>query len=121
MDYQKPYQQYSIDRAARLKEEARAAEARNFANQEARRAWLASLEEARASKRAEWEAQVEEEIAPERERLQRAWLAAHPGKSEADFFTHSWPHLRQNVIAERERQQIEATEARMRASGQYSF
>lgn len=116
-----PYEQYRINRAAALAAQEREAEERRRANEEARRAWLATLEKERALKRAAAEAQVEHDLAPERDRLKREWLAAHSGKTERDFIEHAWPQLRQNVIAERERRQIEATEALLRASGQYSF
>ena len=51
----------------------------------------------------------------------REWLANHSGKTEKDFHAQAWPHLRLNVIAERERQQGEAIKAGLRWTGRYSL
>jgi len=88
-------------------------------NREARARYEASLEAERAAKNAEADARLEEALAPERDRLKRGWLAAHPGKTARDFTECAWPLLRANLV-----EQLEAAEgARMRASlrARYNF
>ncbi|MDQ3255395.1 MAG: hypothetical protein M3R15_16095 [Acidobacteriota bacterium] len=111
-------------RRERLERESKEAEAdaeRKRQNDAARSRYLASLEAERAERRAATEAKLEAEIGPERERAMRDWLANHVDNSEKDFLTKAWPHLRKNVLAERERQQYEREVAAVRATGKYSF
>ncbi len=75
----------------------------------------------RAERRAAADARLEQEIAPERVRLMRDWLANHPDHDEKDFMAVAWAHLRLNVIAERDRRQSEDIKAAMRSTGKYSF
>ncbi len=109
------------ERLEREAEERREAENRKIENDRVRSAYLAKLELEQAARRAGDEAQLEQELSPERERLKRSWLADHPGKSEKDFMSVAWPHLRLNLIEERDRRQVEATKAALLSTGKYSF
>ncbi len=116
----KPYEQYRKERDQMEAQVAREAEERKRQNDAARAAWLAKLENEKAERRAADEAKLEEALTPERTRLMREWLA-NTGKTEKDFMRDAWPHLRVNVIEERERAIGESIKKRLRASGQYSF
>ncbi len=107
--------------AEREAEEATQLERQARANAEARARYLAKLDAEKAERHAANEAKLEAEIAPERGRAMREWLANHAGKTERDFMAQAWPHLRLNVIAERERQQGERVKAGLRATGRYSL
>ncbi len=89
------------------------------ANDEARTAYLASLDAEKAARRAVHQAEIEREIAPERERVMYEWLANHAGKTEQDFMRDAWPHLRLNVLAEREQRIAEANRAALLARHSY--
>ena len=102
---------FAAERAATEAEEAREQVERVRANDEARTAYLAKLDAEKAARRAVHEAELEREIAPERERVMHEWLANHVGKTEQDFMSAAWPTLRLNVLAERERRIAEANRA----------
>jgi hypothetical protein len=99
----------------------RAEEENRRANEEAAGRWHAKVKPEQDTKRAEDEATLEAELAPERERLQREWLAAHPGKAVADFLRHAWPGLRQNIIEARRQAELDAIQRQFHASGMYSL
>jgi len=111
-------------RRERLERESKEAEAeaeRKRRNDAARGRYLAKLDAERAERRAAAETRLEEEIAPERERLKRSWLADHSGKTEKDFMAVAWPHLRLNLIEERDWRQVEVNKAALLSTGKYSF
>ena len=100
-------------------EEVRAQVERVRANDEARQRYLATLEAKKAALRAVHQAALEQEIAPERERVMHEWLANHAGKTEADFMRAAWPHLRANVLAEREQRIAAANRAELLSRHSY--
>jgi hypothetical protein len=110
---------YAAEREATEAEEARQQVERVRAEDEARQRHLAKLEAERAALRAAHQAELEREIAPERERAMRSWLADHAGKTEQDFTRDAWPHLRLNVLAEREQRIAEANRAELLARHSY--
>jgi flagellar biosynthesis GTPase FlhF len=64
---------------------------------------------------AEWELA----LASDKQRLMREWLANNVGKNAADFELRAWPHLRLNLIEDRQRQADEQHAALLRATGNY--
>ncbi len=110
---------FAAEREATEAEEARAQVERVRADAEARTAYLAKLDAERAARRAAHQAEIEREIAPERERVMHEWLAAHPGRTEAGFTRDAWPHLRLNVLVEREQRIAAANRAQLLASHSY--
>jgi hypothetical protein len=110
-----------VEREERERIAAREQAERDRSNAEVRRQYLAGLDAKRAEEHARAESAVEEQIAPERARAMREWLANNAGKTERDFMIFAWPHLRLNVIAERQRADAEALKAKLRASGRYQF
>jgi hypothetical protein len=109
----KPYEQYRIERAAQLQDEADEAAARKRSNDETRRQYLAGLEAQRAEERRASAEAWEEAHAAERNRLQREWLVAHPDRSAEDFITRAWPKLKENILERERLEYIEATKAKM--------
>ncbi|HEU0178693.1 MAG TPA: hypothetical protein VFV58_30895 [Blastocatellia bacterium] len=104
------------DRLARQAEEEQA-RARNAAENEAlRRQREETLDAERKAKRDEAEKSFEAEIAAvHKERLQREWLANHPGETATAFEVEAWPHLLANLKAEAIREAHEAYTRRLRA------
>ena len=90
-------------------------------NAEARQRHLNSLETARAAKLREYDAAIDAELAPERARLERAWLADHPNDTPADFEKKAWHHLKANLIEQRSAEAMEATKQQMAKTGRYSL
>ena len=125
MSYQRPSQGYSDEFRQRWEADVAAEKAEQEHRQrqelEARAALRAKLDaEARASQ-ARADAALDAELEPTRLREQRAWLAAHPGKDEADFSKHAWPHLKLNALDELEALRLEHEMVAQRNSGRYSF
>ncbi len=112
---------FAAEREATEAEEAREQVEALRANAEARTAYLANLDAERAARRAAHQAEIEREIAPERERVSHEWLAHHAGKTEADFKRDAWPTLRLNVLAEREQRIAAADRADLLSRHSYSF
>ena len=100
---------------------ARQAEADAQENERLRDRYLAGLAAKRAADAAENDARLEAALAPERTRLERQWLADHPGHSAEDFRRRAWPQLRQNLGDERAAQHLEAEKAALRRTGMYGF
>jgi hypothetical protein len=93
---------------ARQAEEEQA-RARNAAeNERLHNERLGKLDAERQAKRAENEKAFEAEIAAEHKaRLERAWLADHPGETATAFEVEAWPHLLTNL---KEQARAEAAE-----------
>jgi membrane carboxypeptidase/penicillin-binding protein PbpC len=88
-------------------------------NAEARARRLNKLDGERIAKQSESDAQTELELAPEKRRLEREWLANNQGATAADFEKKAWHLLRVNLI---ERRRAEAFEAeKQRAAGRYAL
>ncbi len=113
--------QQAAEREAREETERREQAGRDRENSRVRGEYLAGLEAKKAEKRAAVDAEVDQAIAPERGRLEREWIANHPGKSGADFAKHAWPQLRPTIIEGREEAQREALRREMQASGRYAL
>ncbi len=109
------------EREAEEAERRRQLEEQQRENARIRERYLKGLDDERAAKRAEHDAEIEASLAADKARAMRSWLAANPGRTEADFERLAWPHLKANLLEERQRQVFEATKAAMRASGKYSF
>jgi hypothetical protein len=89
------------EREQRERDEAAQLEQQKESNAEARRAYLATLEQQRQAKIAEGEERTEMELASEKAREQRRWLADHPGTTEGDF-ERAWKlSIRADVIERR--------------------
>ncbi len=102
-------------------QQAREVEERREANEAARNRYLAKLAAEKEERRKVAEAKLEEQLAPDKARTQREWLANHPGKTVAEFERYAWPQLRLNVIEDRQHAQLEQAKASLRASGRYSL
>ncbi len=110
---------FAAEREATEAEEARQQVEALRANDEARQRHLAKLDAEKAARRAAHQAEIEREIAPERERVMHEWLANHVGKTERDFMRDAWPHLRLNVLAEREQRIAAANRAALLSRHSY--
>lgn len=113
---------YMIERgriltAAQAAREAREQAQRDEENERARAVYLADLAARETEKVAAADAQLDAVLAPERARIERAWLADHPEATPADFAARAWPHLRRNLVESRTRA---AHERQADASGLYS-
>jgi hypothetical protein len=53
---------------------------------------------------------------PHRLRMQREWVADHPGQTAADFMAHAWPQLKPNLIEDLNREAEEAAYAEFKRS-----
>ncbi len=120
--YQPGYSQAFIDRRdAEQADAARQAEADIAENERLRDRYLAGLAAKRAADTAENEARLELALEPERLRLQREWLAAHPDHSAEDFRSKAWPRLRENLGDERAKSHLEAEKRALARSGAYNL
>lgn len=81
----------------------------------------AGLEAKREAERQDREARIDAELEPEKQRLQRQWLADHPDKTARDFNTHAWPLLRANILEQHKAATFEATRQQLLRSGQYGI
>ncbi len=90
-------------------------------NAELRRKYLDGLKDAKAEKQREYDAEIDRELEPQKQRLKREWLANNPTQTPNDFEKKAWIHLRQNLIEQRNNQSLEAELQSQRASGRYSF
>ena len=93
---------------------------RQRSKEESRRQWLLKLKAEEEEKGKVAEARLEEQLAPDKARIQREWLANHPGKTEADFM-QVWPRLRQGIVEDRRRELLETEREKMRTSGNYQL
>jgi hypothetical protein len=90
-------------------------------NAEARRKYLAKLDDEKKARQAETDAQTEAELQPEKRRLQNEWLANNPTQTAADFEKKAWHLLKENLIEQRNSESFEAERQKQLASGIYSF
>ncbi len=100
----------------RAQQDAQAAERRR-AEGVARAAYLAELRAKEREETARAEAGVDAALAPRRAVERDRWLAAHPGRTGADFDNEAWPHLRAVILAEGH--EGAATAARARLAARY--
>ena len=116
---------YSDEFVRRREADEAAAEAQRQAdaaeNERLRNNYLAGLAAKRAADAAENEARLEAALAPQRDRLEREWLANHPDHSPEDFRRRAWPQLRQNLGDERAAEHFEEQKAALRRSGAYGL
>ena len=116
---------YSDEFVRRREADEAAAEAQRQAdaaeNEHLRNNYLAGLAAKQAAAQAEQAARLEAALAPERDRLQRQWLADHPDLTPEDFRRRAWPQLRQNLGDERAGEHLEAEKAALRRTGMYGF
>jgi hypothetical protein len=119
MTSQQPYEQYRREREQRERQQAAELAAARAENQKARDAYLKGLEDEKAEKEVQDLAALDAELASERARLQREWLANNPGKGQQDFLRHAWPQLRTNLVQQREREHEQELYERAKASGVY--
>ena len=82
---------------------------------------LAALAAERAAAEAEQDDRLESALAPERDRLQRQWLADHPDLTPEDFRRRAWPRLRENLGDERAVEHLEAQKRALARSGAYGL
>ena len=82
----------------------REAQEHERAKEESRRRWALKLETDREEQQRASEARLEEELAPDKARIQREWLANHPGKTPAEFDRFAWPQIRLNLVEDRRRE-----------------
>ncbi len=116
---------YSDEFVRRREADEAAAEAQRQAdtaeNERLRDRYLAGLAAQRAADEAANNARLEAALAPERDRLERQWVADHPGHSAEDFRRHAWPQLRQNLGDQRAGEHLEAEKAALARSGRYGL
>ncbi len=82
---------------------------------------LEELKAKREADRQRSELKLDEDMADERARIERQWLADHPDKKPADFKKLAWPHLRENLKEEIRKRDLEATIAAGRRNPDYWF
>jgi hypothetical protein len=111
--------EYQARRAQDVADREAQEEERRRANEAARQRILDGVAAERAADAKKQEAAIEAALAPAKEREKRAWLAAHPDKTEHTFETKAWPLLRANLLDEDRRRGQEAAVERLRATGQY--
>jgi len=90
-------------------------------NSESRRRYEASLESAKAAKQCEHDAELDQELEPQKQTLMREWLANSPGKTEADFNKIAWPRLRTNLLEQKKNESFNAEINAGALSGRYSL
>jgi hypothetical protein len=90
-------------------------------NAEAGRKYRATLQTAKAEKRREYDAEIDRELEPQKQRLKREWLANNPNQTASDFEKKAWAFLKGNLIEQREAAKMEHTKRQLSASGRYSL
>jgi hypothetical protein len=90
-------------------------------NAESRRKYLASLESARKAKKAETDAELDQQLEPQKQMLMREWLANHPDKTTDDFNKSAWIHLRENLVEQRKAVAVNAELLAQQATGRYTL
>jgi len=92
-------------------------------NSQARESRLKNLEGLKLARQQENEDALNQELLPQKQAIMRSWLASNFGKTESDFNESAWPHLRANLLVERDEsaRQNEMDAARLRSRGAYSF
>jgi hypothetical protein len=88
-------------------------------NAEARARYLTKLDEKRAAKQSEYDAQINAELEPEKKRLQNEWLANNPTQTAADFEKKAWHLLKENLVEQHNAASLEATKQQLLQSGRY--
>jgi monoamine oxidase len=91
------------------------------ANAEARARYLNKLDDERAAKQSEYDAEIDRELEPQKQRLMREWLANNPTFTASDFEKKAWIYLRQNLMEKRDSDAMEATRRGLLESGRYSL
>ena len=114
-----PYAEYRREREQRERQQAAALDAARAENERVRDTYLKGLEDQKTEKAARDLAALDAELALERARLQREWLANNLGKGQQDFLRHAWPQLRANLVQQRERDRERELYERAKASGVY--
>jgi hypothetical protein len=116
---------YSDDFTRQREAEQAAAERQRQAdaaeNQAARDAYLGRVAAERETQRAAAEALVDADLAAERTRLERQWLADHPDRTAADFRTHAWPQLRANLVEQRAAETLERNKQQLRRASRVGY
>ena len=115
------HKQRILDHDAEQQKQARYQELRDIKNAETRSKYLAGLEADKAEKAKLADIELDIELEPRKQVLMRDWLANQPGKTSIDFEKIAWPHLRENLIVERDELARQATIAEGRASGRYAL
>jgi hypothetical protein len=90
-------------------------------NAETRRKYLDGLEAAKAEKQSQRDAEVDQSLMPEKQRLMREWLVNNTDKNEADFDKLAWTYLKQNLIEQGEMDNREAMRNSLLRSGRYAL
>lgn len=118
----KSEQQHRIaNHDAEQEKQARYQQMRDQRNAETRKQYLGGLEARKVEEAKLRNLEIDAELQPRKQFLQREWLANQPGKTSIDFEKAAWPHLRENLIVERDELARQATIAEGRASGLYSL
>lgn len=113
---QKQIQQRISDHEADQLEERRQQTIRDMQNAATRKQYLAGLESQKAEKRKLQDIEIDRILEPQKVILRNEWLANHPGKASTDFDKAAWPHLRANLVAEREAEAFTVTRDSMIAN-----
>ena len=114
------------DEFRKAREADQAAEAQRLkeqqtANEEARAHYLAQLEGKKAEEAKRSEQQLDAELEPAKQQQRRAWLAAHPDKTDRDFEAVWVDFLKPNAVEARNVEALENMKAQLRGSGRYQF
>jgi preprotein translocase subunit SecD len=89
-------------------------------NSQLRRKYLAGLDEEKAERQRERDAEIDLELAPTKKRLQNEWLANNPTQTAADFEKKAWHLLKENLIEQRNADSLSAEIQRQKASGLFN-
>jgi septum formation inhibitor MinC len=90
-------------------------------NAEAGRKYRATLEAAKAEKQREYDAEIDRELEPQKQRLMREWLANNPNFTATDFEKKAWHLLKANLIEQRTARIFENDIRQMQETGRYSL
>jgi hypothetical protein len=85
-------------------------------NSELRRKRLAKLDEEKAERQRERDAETDLALAPTKKRLQNQWLVDNPTQTAADFEKKAWHLLKENLLEQRNADSFDAEVQRQAAS-----
>ncbi len=119
--YQQARATMQSEHAAVLAEKQREEEERRQANDAARDAYLARLEDERAAAAKKREQEIDAQLEPTKIQERRRWLADHPDKTEADFEKVWTQQLRPYHIEAARQGLIEKTAQQLRSTGMYGI
>jgi hypothetical protein len=84
-------------------------------NSELRQRYLSKLDEEKAERQRERDAEIDLELAPTKKRLQNEWLANNPTQTVTDFEKKAWHLLKENLLEQHNADSLDAEVERQKA------